>query len=324
MRVLVSITLLAWFIQPTIGMADSINLAAGASGETQRIEGHLDSLAALVILVSAMIVAGLLNAKAAKARALGTATAAILCAAVAGWFFLFVMTTGILENPKPNQTPLDSAKPALLLGQALIAAVAAAWLALVAYRQQRDSKVLLLGRENEADRYGQVSRFLHWTIAILFIALIPMGIFASIIPEGTSFRNAYYVVHKTIGVVVIGLVFVRLVWNRLSPRPALDAALKPTERKLAKFAHGALYVAMVAVPITGFVMTSFHGYPTFFFAWEFGPFWGSSDSATIAWGSVHKYLLPTLVYLILGAHIAGALKHRFIDGHKQAFRRIVG
>ena len=324
MRVLVSITLLAWFIQPTIGMADSINLAAGASGETQRIEGHLDSLAALVILASAMIVAGLLNTKAAGARALGTAMAAVLCAAVAGWFFLFVMTTGILENPKPNQTPLDSAKPALLLGQALIAAVAAAWLALVAYRQQRDSKVLLLGRENEADRYGQVSRFLHWTIAILFIALIPMGIFASIIPEGTSFRNAYYVVHKTIGVVVIGLVGVRLVWNRLSPRPALDAALKPTERKLAKFAHGVLYVAMVAVPITGFVMTSFHGYPTFFFAWEFGPFWASSDSATIAWGSFHKYLLPTLVYLILGAHIAGALKHRFIDGHKQAFRRIVG
>tara|TARA_B100000035_G_scaffold33388_1_gene25361 strand:- start:285 stop:740 length:456 start_codon:yes stop_codon:yes gene_type:complete len=151
-----------------------------------------------------------------------------------------------------------------------------------------------------------------------------MGIFASIIPEGTSFRNAYYVVHKTIGVVVIGLVFARLVWNRLSPRPALDAALKPTERRVAKFAHGALYVAMVAVPITGFVMTSFHGYPTFFFAWEFGPFWGSSDSATIAWGSFHKYLLPTLVYLILGAHIAGALKHRFVDGHKQAFRRIVG
>jgi cytochrome b561 len=100
--------------------------------------------------------------------------------------------------------------------------------------------------------------------------------------------------------------------------------LKPAERKLAKFAHGALYVAMVAVPITGFVMTSFHGYPTFFFAWEFGPFWASSDSATIAWGSFHKYLLPTLVYLILAAHIAGALKHRFIDGHKQAFRRIVG
>ena len=307
-----------------MGLADTINLAASASGETERIEGHLDSLAALAILVSAIVVAGLLNAKSAGARALGTTMAAISCTAVAGWFFLFVMNTGILENPKPNQTPLDSVKPALSLGQALVAAAAAAWLAFIAYCQRRDSSVLVLGRENEAGRYGQVSRFLHWTIAILFIALIPMGIFASMIPEGTSFRNAYYVVHKTIGVVVIGLVFVRLVWNRLSPKPALDEALKPTERKLAKFAHGALYTAMVAVPITGFVMTSFHGYPTFFFAWEFGPFWGSSDSATIVWGSFHKYLLPTLVYLILGAHVVGALKHRFIDGHKRAFRRIVG
>ena len=324
MRLLVSIAALAWFFQPAVGLAETINLAARASGETERIEGHLDSLTALALLLSAIVVAGLLNAKAAKTRALGTATAALLCAVVAGWFFLFVMNTGILENPKPNQTPLDSAKPALLLGQALIATATAAWLAFIAYRQHRDPSVLVLGRENEAGRYGQVSRFLHWTIAILFIALIPMGMFASMIPEGASFRNAYYVVHKTIGVVVIGLVVVRLVWNRLSPTPTLDGALKPTERKLAKFAHGALYVAMVAVPITGFVMTSFHGYPTFFFAWEFGPFWGSSDWATIACGSFHKYLLPTLVYVILGAHILGALKHRFIDGHKQAFRRIVG
>lgn len=40
--------------------------------------------------------------------------------------------------------------------------------------------------------------------------------------------------------------------------------------------------------------------------------------------SFHKYLLPTLVHLVLGANVVGALKHRFIDGHKQTFRRIVG
>ena len=110
MRALTLIAVLAWLIQPVVGLADTINLAASASGATERIEGHLDSLAALAILVSAMVVAGLLNAKAARDRALGTATAALLCAAVAGWFFLFVMNTGILEDPKPNQTPLDSAK----------------------------------------------------------------------------------------------------------------------------------------------------------------------------------------------------------------------
>ena len=37
-------------------------------------------------------------------------------------------------------------------------------------------------------------------------------------------------------------------------------------------------------------------------------------------GGFHKYLLP---YIILGAHVLGALKHQFIDKHDSAFKRIV-
>lgn len=81
---------------------------------------------------------------------------------------------------------------------------------------------------------------------------------------------------------------------------------------------------MVAVPLTGFIMTSYHGYPTFFFAWELPPLWAPSDTATIIWGSLHKYLLPYLLYVVLGAHVLGALKHRFIDKHEDAFKRMVG
>ena len=159
MRLLTSIAALVWLLQPAVGLAETINLAASASGETERIEGHLDSLAALAILVSAIVVAGLLNAKAAKARALGTAMAALSCAAVAGWFFLFVMDTGILENPKPNQTPLDSAKPALLLGQAVVAAAAAAWLAFIAYRQGRTRICLCLGVRTKLTGTGRYRDF---------------------------------------------------------------------------------------------------------------------------------------------------------------------
>lgn len=324
MRTLLMLFAAMLALQPGLGMAETVNLAAGASGETQRIAGHLDSWAALIIVVSAMAVAWLLNVKEAKFRALGTALAALCCAAVAGWFFLFVVNTGFLESPKPNQTPLDSAKPALLLGQAMVAAAAAVWLMIVALRQFANAESLALGLGNERGRYGRASRYLHWSIAILFLALVPMGIFTSIIPEGTAFRNAYYVVHKTIGVIVIALVCIRIIWNRVSPRPKLDESLTARERKLAKVAHFALYAMMVAMPITGFVMTSFHGYPTFFFAWEFGPFWEPSNSATIAWGLFHKYLLPFILYVLLGAHILGALKHRFLDKQEQAFRRIVG
>jgi cytochrome b561 len=270
-----------------------------------------------------VLTAWFLNHNAPKVRVFGTILAASGCFVIAAWFLFYVLGTGFLENPKPNQTPLDSAKPVLLWIQAMVALVSGVGLLAVAVKQSKNTEILELSAANEPDRYGRVSRVLHWTIAILFLALIPMGIFASIIPEGTAYRVEYYVVHKTIGVIVLALVLVRLFWNRKSKRPALDASLTSKERKLAHVAHIALYVMMIMIPITGFIMTSFHGAPTFFFAWELEPLWGFSKTGTIVWGMLHKYLLPYLLYIVLGAHILGALKHQLIDKHTNAFKRIV-
>ena len=79
---------------------------------------------------------------------------------------------------------------------------------------------------------------------------------------------------------------------------------------------------MLALPITGFMMTSYHGYGTYFYFWEFSPPVEESD-VYIVWGLFHKYLLPYLIYIVLGAHILGALKHHFIDDDKNAIKRMV-
>jgi len=263
-----------------------------------------------------------LNYSASRVRVFGTILAAVGCFLIAAWFFLFIINTGILENPKPNQTPLDSAKPSLLWIQSITALLTGLFLLYIASRQSKNTSVLALTAKNESNRYGKVSRMLHWTIAILFISLIPMGIFASMIPEDTEYRNAYYVVHKTIGVTVFLLVIVRLIWNRLSRRPSLDSALTSREEKLAHRVHNTLYFMMLAIPITGFMMTSYHGYETYFFFWEMQPLWEQSEIYQV-WGGFHKYLLPYLLYIVLGAHILGALKHQFIDKHANAFKRMV-
>ncbi len=263
-----------------------------------------------------------LNYSASRVRVFGTILAAVGCLLIAAWFFLFIINSGILENPKPNQTPLDSAKPSLLWIQSITALLTGLFLLFIASRQSKNTSVLALTAKNESNRYGKVSRMLHWTIAILFISLIPMGIFASMIPEDTEYRNAYYVVHKTIGVTVFLLVIVRLIWNRLSRRPSLDSALTSREEKLAHRAHNTLYFMMLAIPITGFMMTSYHGYETYFFFWEMQPLWEQSEIYQV-WGGFHKYLLPYLIYIVLGAHILGALKHQFIDKHANAFKRMV-
>ena len=263
-----------------------------------------------------------MNYQAPKVRAFGTVLAALGCFAVVAWF-VQILGTGIIDDPKPNQTPMDSAKPVLMWLQAALALGAGLMLSWAAFKQSKSTDTLTLSAGNEADRYGLASRLLHWTTAILFISLIPMGMFASMIPDGTPFRNQYYVVHKTIGMLVFGLVIVRLIWNFESKRPALDARLKPFERIWAHRVHIVLYAMLIAMPVTGYVMTSFHGYPTYLFAWAIQPFWGES-AAYIVWGLFHKYLLPYILYIVLDAHILGAIKHYFIDKHGDALKRMVG
>ncbi len=301
-------------------------MAAHAQVESPpRPEGwlpHFESIIALAIVLTAVLIAWLLNHARPKKRALGTLLAALSCFGIVVWF-IAALGTGVIDNPKKFQTPMDAAKPALLWMQTLAALFGGIVLLMVAKGQYKQCEVLDLPKTNEADRYGRVSRILHWTTAILFIFMIPTGIFPSMIPEDVWFRTEYNVVHKTIGLILFGLVIVRLMWNRRSKRPALDRKLKPLERKLAHRVHILLYVLMIAIPVTGYFMTSFHGYPTFFFIIKISPLVAEND-AYIIWGLFHKYLLQYLVYLILGAHVLGALKHHFVDKHKTAIKRMVG
>ena len=283
---------------------------------------HFESLIALVIVGAATLTAWLLNHARPKMRASGTLLASLCCFGVVVWF-AGAFGTGIIETPKAFQTPMDAAKPALLWLQTLAALIGGIVLLIIANGQRKQTDTLVLNAANEPTRYGRVSRILHWTTAILFLSMIPSGIFSSMIPEDVWFRREYNVVHKTIGFIIFGLVIARLVWNLLSKRPSLDASLKSSDRKLAHGAHTLLYVLMVAIPVTGYFMTSFHGYDSYFFVLKFAPPVAESD-IYIAFGLFHKYVLQYLVYLILGAHVLGVLKHHFIDKHKDAIKRMVG
>jgi len=304
-------------------MLTSANIIAATTGESTPAGflPHFESLITLAIVFFAGIVAWLLNHSSAKFRAIGTYFSALACIAIVVWFY-FALQTGVLDNPKPHQVPMDAAKPVLMWIQISVFLLIGLALFVVAFNQSKSQETLTLTAHNETNRYGQVSRMLHWTTAILFIFLIPTGIFSSMIPEDAWYRTEYSVVHKTIGLIVFGLFIARIIWNKKSKRPDLDNSLKPNERKMAHMAHIALYLLMFFIPITGYIMTSLHGYPSWFFIWELEPFLSESEAYKF-WGLFHKYLLQYLIYIILGGHILGALKHHFIDKHTKALQRMV-
>jgi len=99
-------------------------MAAHAQVESPpRPEGwlpHFESIIALAIVLTAVLIAWLLNHARPKKRALGTLLAALSCFGIVVWF-IAALGTGVIDNPKKFQTPMDAAKPALLWMQTLAA-----------------------------------------------------------------------------------------------------------------------------------------------------------------------------------------------------------
>ena len=311
----VLLTLAAWASRGAAWAATDVS----AGDNSERLPFDMDSWIALAIIIAAVAIAWALNHAAPRVRVWGTLLAATACFAVAGWFAL---QWNVVEHPKAPAFPPDQLKPALLTLQAATALIAGLVLLFVAVGQGKRSDRLDLPLANEASRYGRLSRYLHWITAILFLALLPMGLFASMIPEDVWFRQGYYVMHKTIGFTVLALVLVRLVWNAISPRPKLDTTLSRWKRGLAHTAHTLLYFLMIAFPVTGFVMSTYGGKLSHFFVWDIPLLWAKDMTAVIPWAIAHKVLLPYLAFVVIAAHVLGALKHQFIDKHG-AFRRMV-
>lgn len=288
----------------------------------KRMDNHIDSWIALSIVLSSLIITYGLNHFAPKIRTIGTVLAAFGCFTVVAWF-IFVLNTGVLENPKKPIFPIDSYKPLFLWLQCIISLLAGLFLLRIALWQSQRKDTLDLPVNNTNNRFGLVSRYLHWVTAILFISLFPMGIFASMIPEDASYRQGYYVVHKTIGSLVLLFLILRVLWHRSSAAPSLDSELKSWERSSAKIVHFMLYFLMFALPISGFMLSTSAGKLSQFFIWDYPLLWEKNIELAKLSALFHKVILPYLCYVVIGAHILGAIKHHFIDKHHQSIHRMV-
>lgn len=287
-----------------------------------RLPYHLDSFISLGLVAYAIIVTLLMNHSRPNMRVLGFWGAALGCFGVAGGI-LTLEIVGALQEVRPPLIPVDVFKPAVMRAMGLVFALSGIVLSLVAIGQAKRSDTLELGVRNEPARYGRRSRYFHWTIAIMFILLVPMGVFTSMIPNEYEYRQIYYVVHKSLGFTVLILAFARLVWLIMNPAPKLDSSLSGWEKFLAHGAHYTLYFFLFAFPISGYVLSTYAGKLSHFYFWDTPLLWRYDINALTLPSLVHKVILPYLFYLVILGHIAGALKHQFIDKHNDAFRRMV-
>lgn len=166
--------------------------------------------------------------------------------------------------------------------------------------------------------YPAVSKGLHWGVAVLVGGLLALGFYMTGLPLSPQ-KLQYYSWHKWAGVSVFALAWVRLAWRWLQPAPPLPGHLPPLARMAAHAGHAALYLLMLAVPLSGWLMSSAKGVKTVWFGLVPLPDLLARDRAlgeTLA--GVHGALNWLLLALIAG-HVAAALFHHFVhkDGTLQ-------
>lgn len=165
--------------------------------------------------------------------------------------------------------------------------------------------------QNTTRRWGSVSQLLHWTIVVLIIVQVTLALMADDLPN--SMRKLTLLArHKSFGITILGLAILRLVWRRFNHTPALPDTLKPYERVLAQLTHGALYVLLFALPLSGWMMSSARGFPVSWFGFiQLPDLVPKSKSLYDAFVITHEVLACTLG-VVVTLHVAAALKHHFV------------
>ena len=164
---------------------------------------------------------------------------------------------------------------------------------------------------NTTHAWGSLSKAFHWLIVLL---IINQWVIAERADELKGLAKLEALAwHKSFGMTVLMLAVLRLAWRLMNPVPELATETRPWERLLAKVSHVLLYALIFAMPLTGWMMSSAKNYPVSWFKlFQFPDLVAPAEQTFHRMHDLHHLLFNVLVGVAL-LHIAGALKHHFID-----------
>jgi len=167
--------------------------------------------------------------------------------------------------------------------------------------------------KNNSSKYPITSRILHWSMSILILFLLGLGIYMSdFLPKDAPNRMEVYGLHKSLGVLALILIFIRIFNRFVCKAPALPKTLQKWEKIAAHFGHIGLYFLMMAVPLSGYLMSNSFGYPVHFFGIEMPFLIEKNFELGKLFSEAHEISAFSLLGLVI-IHVLGALKHRFFD-----------
>lgn len=160
--------------------------------------------------------------------------------------------------------------------------------------------------------YTTTAKALHWLMALMIPGMLALGFYMEGLPFSPD-KLQLYAWHKWAGVTVFILVMLRLAWRTFNRPPPLPDGMSAATRFAAHTGHGLLYLLMVAIPLSGWLMSSAKGVPTVWFGiWPLPDLLPKDETLGDTLKLIHTTLNWLLVALLVG-HVGAALKHHFIN-----------
>lgn len=165
---------------------------------------------------------------------------------------------------------------------------------------------------NSHTGYGLVHWAVHWATAALVGWLFYLGWTMVDLPlSPQKFQD--YALHKSLGLTVLALVVLRIVWRRLNAVPPLPVGMTRHETILAKATHHGIYLLLVIMPLSGWLYAGATASPANYFGFFTVPDLVPANETLAAAFKVVHLVAGYLLAVALLLHVAGALKHHFVN-----------
>jgi cytochrome b561 len=175
---------------------------------------------------------------------------------------------------------------------------------------------------NTDKSWGSLAKFLHWTMALMIFALFALGWVAVQMPRSPA-KIQTFVWHKSLGILVLGLVAIRLLW-KLANRDPCPPQGPAWEHFAARATQTLLYVLMFTMPISGWILNSSSNIPLKVFGlFRLPNITGQSEELQELAKTAHLILF-WIMAVTLVAHVGGALRHHFIKHNDVLTRMLPG
>ena len=166
---------------------------------------------------------------------------------------------------------------------------------------------------NTSEEYGWFAKALHWLIAIIVIVLIAIGWYTSRLSNETVLYWRLLDLHELVGLTLLLLFPLKMVWMAISPNPDYLPTLAMWERAAAAIVRWLLIVAILLIPLSGFVYVATNGEEVRLYNLITIPDLGRlAERTRDRLSDLHYYGSYSCAALVV-IHGLAALKHHWID-----------